>query len=157
MEGSAPRSPGARPACRTDSSLMTSPEAPIEIVSYDPVWPTRFEEEATLLRRQLAPWLVGPIEHIGSTAVPGLAAKPVIDLMAGVQALETSRPAIAAATAIGYCYWPYQADAEHWFCKPSPTFRRATKTDKTTDLPWIVVMETYLRGVASITRGGAPI
>jgi len=102
---------------------MTSPEAPIEIVSYDPVWPTRFEEEAALLRRQLAPWLVGPIEHIGSTAVPGLAAKPVIDIMAGVQALETSRPAIAAATELGYRYWPYQADVEHWFCKPSPAFR----------------------------------
>ncbi len=102
---------------------MTSFDAPIEIVSYDPVWPTRFEEEADLLRRQLAPWLVGPIEHIGSTAVPGLAAKPVIDIMAGVQALETSRPAIAAATALGYCYWPYQADVEHWFCKPSSAFR----------------------------------
>ena len=102
---------------------MTSPDAPIEIVSYDPVWPTRFEEEAALLRRQLAPWLVGPIEHIGSTSVPGLAAKHVIDIMAGVQALETSRPAIAAATEFGYRYWPYQADVEHWFCKPSPAFR----------------------------------
>lgn len=69
---------------------------------------------------QLAPWLVGPVEHIGSTAVPGLAAKPVIDIMAGVQARETSRPAIAAATELGYGYWPYQADVEHWFCKPSP-------------------------------------
>src|SRR4051812_39455544 len=55
---------------------MTSPDAPIEIVSYDPVWLTRFEEEAALLHRQLASWLVGPIEHIGSSAVPGLAAKP---------------------------------------------------------------------------------
>ena len=75
---------------------MTSPDAPIEIVSYDPVWPTRFQEEAALLLRQLAPWLVGPIERIGSTAVPGLAAKPVIDIMAGVQALETSRASIGS-------------------------------------------------------------
>jgi GrpB-like predicted nucleotidyltransferase (UPF0157 family) len=56
------------------------------------------EEEATLLRRALAPWLAGPIEHIGSTAVPGLAAKPVIDIMAAVETLDSSRPAIAAAT-----------------------------------------------------------
>jgi GrpB-like predicted nucleotidyltransferase (UPF0157 family) len=102
---------------------MTSPDAPVEIVPYDPAWPTKFDQEAALLRRQLAPWLVGPIEHIGSTAVPGLAAKPVIDIMAGVQALETSRAAIAAATELGYCYWPYQADVEHWFCKPSSAFR----------------------------------
>ena len=102
---------------------MTSPEALVEIVPYDPLWPVRFREEAEILRRALSVWLAGAIEHIGSTAGPGLAAKPVIDIMAGVQALEDSRPAIAAATELGYCYAPYQADLEHWFCKPSPAFR----------------------------------
>jgi GrpB-like predicted nucleotidyltransferase (UPF0157 family) len=102
---------------------MTPPQAPVDIVPYDSEWPTKFEEESAILRRQLAPWLVGPIEHIGSTAVPGLAAKPVIDIMAGVQTLEASRPAILAASELGYCYWPYQADLEHWFCKPSPSIR----------------------------------
>ena len=102
---------------------MTSFEAPVQIVPYDAAWPARFDEEAAILHRMLAPWLVGPIEHIGSTAVPGLAAKPVIDMMAGVQALEASRPAIAVATDLGYCYSPYQADLEHWFCKPSVAHR----------------------------------
>ena len=102
---------------------MTSSGAPVVIVPYDPDWPARFEAEAAVLRHGLAPWLVGPVEHIGSTAVPGLAAKPVIDIMAGVQTLEASRPAIAAATDLGYCYWPYQADREHWFCKPSTAHR----------------------------------
>jgi GrpB-like predicted nucleotidyltransferase (UPF0157 family) len=102
---------------------MTSREAPIELVPYDPSWPARFEQEAADLHRVLAAWLVGPIEHIGSTAIPGLAAKPVIDIMAGVETLEASRPAIAALTLHGYCYAPYRADAEHWFCKPSPAFR----------------------------------
>src|SRR5262245_56615875 len=68
-------------------------------------------------------WLVGPIEHIGSTAVPGLAAKPIIDIMAAVQTLDAWRPAIAAASALGSCYFPYRPDSEHWFCKPSPAFR----------------------------------
>jgi len=89
---------------------MTSTEAPIEIVPYDSDWVVRFEEEAAVLRRELAPWLAGPVEHIGSTAVPGLAAKPVIDIMAGVETLAASLPAIAVATGLGYCYWPYQAD-----------------------------------------------
>lgn len=102
---------------------MTSSEAPIEIVPYDPVWPATFEEEAAILRERLAPWLAGPIEHVGSTAVPGLAAKPVIDIMAGVHTLEASRPAIAVATGLNYCYWPYQPDREHWFCKPSAAHR----------------------------------
>jgi GrpB-like predicted nucleotidyltransferase (UPF0157 family) len=98
-------------------------EAPVEIVPYDATWPMRFQEETEVLRRALATWLAGPIEHIGSTAIPGLAAKPVIDIMAGVQTLDDSRPAIAAATELGYCHAPYQAEFEHWFCKPSPAFR----------------------------------
>lgn len=102
---------------------MTPSEAPVEIVPYDPQWTARFEQEAAVLRQRLEPWLVGSIEHIGSTAVPGLAAKPVIDIMGGVQTLEASRPAIAAATGLGYCYWPYQAHREHWFCKPSAAHR----------------------------------
>jgi GrpB-like predicted nucleotidyltransferase (UPF0157 family) len=102
---------------------MASHEAPVEIVSYDPSWMKQFHEEADLLGPVLGQWLVGPIEHIGSTAVPGLAAKPVIDIMAGVESLAASRPAIAAAAALGYCYAPYQAELEHWFCKPSPAFR----------------------------------
>ncbi len=102
---------------------MTSLEAPVEIVPYDASWPERFLEESEMLRRALAPWLSGPIEHIGSTAVPGLAAKPVIDIMAGVPSLDESRPAISAASEVGYCYAPYQVEIEHWFCKPSPAFR----------------------------------
>jgi GrpB-like predicted nucleotidyltransferase (UPF0157 family) len=98
-------------------------DAPVEIVPYDPVWVVRFEQEAALLAAALAPWLAGSVEHIGSTAVPGLAAKPVIDIMAGVDTLDASRPAIAVATALGYCYWPYQAGVEHWFCKPLPEYR----------------------------------
>lgn len=91
---------------------MTSREAPVEIVPYDPSWPMRFHEEMQVLRRALAIWLAGPIEHIGSTAIPGLAAKPVIDIMAGVHTLEESRPAIAASTELGYCYAPYQVELE---------------------------------------------
>lgn len=102
---------------------MTSAEAPIELVPYDAAWPARFEEECAQLRRMLTPWLAGPIEHMGSTAIPGLAAKPVIDILAAVDSLEGSRPAIAVATRLGYCYFPYQAELKHWFCKPSPAFR----------------------------------
>jgi len=102
---------------------MPSGEQPVEIVEYDPLWPVKFEEERQVLVRTLASWLAGPIEHVGSTAIPGLAAKPVVDIMAAVSTLEGSRGAIEAATELGYCYFPYQAESEHWFCKPSPMFR----------------------------------
>ena len=98
-------------------------EAPVDIVPYDASWPGRFKQEEKGLRRALAAWLVGPLEHIGSTAIPGLVAKPVIDMMAGVENLDASRPAIAALARLGYCYAPYRPESEHWFCKPSPAFR----------------------------------
>jgi len=99
------------------------PEAPVEVVDYDPTWPARFQAERALLEPLLGPWLAGIIEHVGSTAVPGLPAKPVIDLMAPVVSLEASRPAIAALAGTGYCHYPYKAGTMHWFCKPSPSHR----------------------------------
>ena len=102
---------------------MPSSDPPVEIVPYDTGWPLRFEEEARRLRVVLRPWLAGSIEHIGSTAVPGLPAKPVVDIMAAVESLEASRPAIDALADAAYCYAPYREHAEHWFCKPSPAFR----------------------------------
>jgi len=99
------------------------PEAPIYLEAYTTDWPRRFEAERSLLVDVLAPWLVGPIEHVGSTAVPGLAAKPIIDIMAAVESLEASRPALMALEPLHYCHAPYRADVMHWLCKPSPAFR----------------------------------
>ena len=98
-------------------------EAPVEIVPYDAAWPASFEMERARLLDAIRPWLAGPIEHIGSTAVPGLAAKPVVDIMAGVESLDASRPVIPVLEAHEYCYAPYRTDVMHWFCKPSPAFR----------------------------------
>ncbi|HSL69056.1 MAG TPA: GrpB family protein [Longimicrobiales bacterium] len=98
-------------------------EEQVRLVDYDLAWPARFEAERSQLEEVLRPWLVAPIEHIGSTAVPGLAAKPVIDIMAGVQDLRTSRPARDAVASLGYLYFPYRPDDMHWFCKPSPAHR----------------------------------
>jgi GrpB-like predicted nucleotidyltransferase (UPF0157 family) len=127
---------------------MTDGEAPIEIVRYDRRWPALFNEERQRLQPALAPWLAGSIEHIGSTAVPGMAAKPVIDIMAGVSSLGSSRQAIEAATMLGYCYFPYRPDVEHWFCKPSPAHRTHHLHLVTVGSPhWIrrIAFREYLR------------
>lgn len=105
---------------------MTRPDAtgaPIEIVAYDASWPAAFLAERDALREAIEAWLDGEIEHVGSTAVPGLPAKPVIDIMAPVESLEASRPALARLAAHGYCYAPYREDVMHWLCKPSPSHR----------------------------------
>ena len=97
-------------------------DAEIHIVPYDASWPERFEEERKALTLAIGDYVTGTIEHVGSTAVPGLAAKPVIDIMAGVESLDRSRPVISMLEALEYCYFPYRPDDEHWFCKPSPEF-----------------------------------
>jgi GrpB-like predicted nucleotidyltransferase (UPF0157 family) len=100
-----------------------SNDEPVRIVTYNPEWPQRFAAEQSLLIDAIGPWLPGPVEHIGSTAIPGLAAKPVIDMMAGVGSLEGSRAAIAILERLQYCYAPYKSEVMHWFCKPSPAVR----------------------------------
>lgn len=86
-------------------------EAKIEIAPYSAAWSAMFAAESALLAAALAPWLAGTIEHIGSTAVPGLAAKPVIDIMAPVEGLAESQAAIPAAESLGYVYFPYKPEA----------------------------------------------
>ncbi len=97
--------------------------APVILEDYDPTWPKKFAQEKNFLLSVIGRWQHGAVEHIGSTAVPGMAAKPVIDIMFGVTSLEESKPAIEVLVANGYEYWPYKPDIMHWFCKPSDAFR----------------------------------
>jgi GrpB-like predicted nucleotidyltransferase (UPF0157 family) len=66
----------------------------IIIVPYDPEWPCQFNIEAENLKKTLPESLVIRIEHFGSTAIPGLAAKPIIDILVGVRSLEETRKLI---------------------------------------------------------------
>jgi GrpB-like predicted nucleotidyltransferase (UPF0157 family) len=96
---------------------------PVVLVPYDPAWPGRFEAERQSLEGALDGWIYGGIEHVGSTAVPGLAAKPIIDIMVGVRSLQEARGAFPEVAALGYLCSPYNGDIMHWFCKPSVAMR----------------------------------
>ena len=98
-------------------------QASVTLVSYDDKWPQMFNQERKALLDIAGEWLCGSIEHVGSTAVPGMTAKPIIDIMFGVESLKSSQLAIAKLVESGYKYWPYKADVMHWFCKPSDAFR----------------------------------
>ena len=65
---------------------MTKNPSPIVIAPYQPEWPKKFSREAFFIRLMIGRYIT-MIEHIGSTAVPGLAAKPIIDILIGVKAL----------------------------------------------------------------------
>lgn len=92
----------------------------IVVVPYDPEWPRLFDAERRLLEGVLAPWLEGGIHHIGSTAVPGLAAKPIIDMMAGVRDFEDARAAYRPLREHGYVYEPHRPGIAHHFARRSP-------------------------------------
>jgi GrpB-like predicted nucleotidyltransferase (UPF0157 family)/GNAT superfamily N-acetyltransferase len=98
-------------------------EEPIRIAPYHPSWPARFEQERLALEAAIGRWTTGGIHHIGSTAVPGLDAKPIIDILVGVEGLETSRACFGPLAELDYLYAPYRSEEMHWFCKPHPARR----------------------------------
>ena len=96
----------------------------VAVVPYDPRWPILFEMERNHLRACLPEDLIGRIEHFGSTAVPGLAAKPIVDILVEVSDLEETKRRVAPILeGQGYDYFwrptwgddqpPYYA----WFIK----------------------------------------
>ena len=75
-----------------------------------------FEEERDRLESALEPWLTGGIHHIGSTSVPGLTAKPIIDMLAGVADLAKARAASETLESLGYRYREHRPEA-HLFVR----------------------------------------
>lgn len=96
---------------------MPSPKSMLEIVSYDSGWPRAFEAEAARLRAVLK-GLALRIDHHGSTAVPGLGAKPILDIQVSVATLQPLSAYGAKLEAIGYTHVPHPDDS---FC---PFFHR---------------------------------
>src|ERR1700733_12060825 len=99
-----------------------------ELCPYDPRWADRGRGEGERLTELLAPCLAGGVEHAGSTAVPGLAAKPIIDLMAAVGELDVATEQAAGRLAgDGWCYVPPELDQRPWrrfFVKPDASGQR---------------------------------
>ncbi len=94
-------------------------ERPVDnvlISDYDPSWPALFEQEASRLLTTAEEGLVTRIEHFGSTAVPGLAAKPIIDLLVGVCCLQRAKQtAVSPLEKLGYAYWKENPDPQRMF------------------------------------------
>ncbi|WP_448564762.1 GrpB family protein [Thalassotalea ganghwensis] len=95
----------------------------IKIVSYNPAWVATYQSERDFLSSLLGDYVQGSIEHVGSTSVVGMVAKPIIDIMVGVKSLDASKGAIELLSDNSYCYYPYKSELMHWFCKPSPEIR----------------------------------
>jgi len=86
----------------------------IHLVSYNEKWPDVAAIEIAAIRAIL-PTVEFEIEHIGSTAIPGLSAKPIIDLLIGVDSLGTAKQFIEPLERMGYSYWRENPKAEHFY------------------------------------------
>ncbi len=83
------------------SSAPNQPESPIVIVPYNPRWPDIYQAERAAIVGATGSLFIA-IEHIGSTSIPGLAAKPIIDMMASVTDLESAYAQANRLAAVGY-------------------------------------------------------
>ncbi|MBN1311207.1 MAG: GrpB family protein [Anaerolineae bacterium] len=96
--------------------------SPLIIVDYDTRWPRFYDEEKTHIIRVIGPMVVA-IEHVGSTAVPGLAAMPIIDIMVGTRQPDDAIWCIQPLKTLGYEYVP---DPD----KPDPEWRYFRKGNR---------------------------
>jgi GrpB-like predicted nucleotidyltransferase (UPF0157 family) len=104
-------------------------DAAITLVGHDATWSARFLEQQARLAILLKPWLAAPPEHIGSTAVPGLRAKPIIDILAPVVSLADAEQAIVVLERDGWLFWPGDPNRHYrmWFLRPAAVPRRAAR------------------------------
>lgn len=88
----------------------------VEIIAYNQEWPYQAKIEIDKLRAVLPKNSVVDIQHIGSTAVPGLSAKPILDIQIAAKSLDEMKAiAVPALQKIGYEYWANNPDIEDMF------------------------------------------
>jgi GrpB-like predicted nucleotidyltransferase (UPF0157 family) len=96
---------------------------PIVVVPYDPAWPELFQQQAADLRARLGPVALR-IDHIGSTAVPGLAAKPVIDVQISVADFEPLDAYRRPLEELGYVFRAENPELTKRYFREAPGTRR---------------------------------
>ncbi|SFK53951.1 GrpB domain, predicted nucleotidyltransferase, UPF0157 family [Halobacillus dabanensis] len=92
----------------------------VELYPYDPDWQLRFKKEKEIITRTLDPSPL-PMEHIGSTSIPGMVAKPIIDILLGVDDLTDFSRLIPSLSRAGYEYIPKpELKTRRFFRKGAP-------------------------------------
>ncbi|MGG4146888.1 YfiT family bacillithiol transferase [Paenibacillus algorifonticola] len=87
---------------------------PVEIKSPDPAWLVKGTQEVNRLREILYPFGVREIEHMGSTSIPNLPAKPIIDMMAKIKSFNDVEKVIESLNADHWNYVPPELDGHEW-------------------------------------------
>ena len=108
----------------SDDGLAARPAKTPLVVAYDPAWPHAFEAAKAGILQAVAPH-VQTVHHVGSTSVPGLAAKPIIDILVGVRDWTKARVTIAPLERVGWEFrGPRGVPRRHYFVVRLPDGRR---------------------------------
>lgn len=123
---------------------------PVQIVDYDPQWPRLFEREAERVRTALGDQVL-MLEHIGSTSVPGLAAKPKIDMLLVVADSADERAYVPSLEAAGYVLRIREPDwYEHRMFKgPDTDVNLHVYTFGCPEIDCVLLFRNWLRSHAS--------
>jgi GrpB-like predicted nucleotidyltransferase (UPF0157 family) len=118
MSADQPRASEPAEALQRHPSLDDRFDPAVRIVDYDSTWPALAEAELRRVTQSLGPVAVRSA-HVGSTAVPGLAAKPIVDLLVAVDALEPRARYVEPLERLGYLFAPApESPDRHFFAKP---------------------------------------
>ena len=120
----------------------------VEIAEYDPAWPGAYERERAAVLEALGD-LVFAIEHVGSPSVPGLGAKPIIDIMIGLRDLAGHARCVAPLQFLGYEHkGEFGIPGRHYFRKPvrGPRTHQVHMVEHVSDF-WVrhLLFRDYLR------------
>lgn len=116
------------------------PSIPVELLPHDPAWMGVAEAETLRLAQALGPVLRG-VHHVGSTAIPGIHAKPIIDLMPVVEDLEALDGRRSVLERLGYAWWGELGLPGRRYCTwDDPTGRRRFQ------------LHAYAQGSSEISR-----
>jgi GrpB-like predicted nucleotidyltransferase (UPF0157 family) len=117
----------------------------VRLVPHNAEWAQIYEGERARIQAAIGPHILD-VQHVGSTSIPGIAAKPIIDIAVGVADYKGARVCIAPLEALGYTYHgEHGIPGRHYFTRGDPTLYH-THMHETTSRAWgnLVLLRDYL-------------
>jgi GrpB-like predicted nucleotidyltransferase (UPF0157 family) len=122
----------------------------VQLVPYDPQWPIEFDKERLEIEKAIGADILS-VDHIGSTSIPGLCAKPIIDILIGLKDFGDGFRCVSALEKLGYTFrGEHGIPGRHYFRKGSPrTHHLHMYTRGTPDWQHHILFRDYLRAHAA--------
>jgi GrpB-like predicted nucleotidyltransferase (UPF0157 family) len=117
----------------------------VRLAPHNPQWVQVYEGERARIEAAIGPHILA-IQHVGSTSIPGMAAKPIVDMAIGIEDFEGARICISPLEALGYTYHgEHGIPRQHYFTRGDPTLVHA-HMHETTSRAWgnLVLFRDYL-------------